>query len=71
MLFAVRGCGALLIMPPHPILGCQIKAEIKDFLLRYRLLQCKHWILPNFEPKDFPELTFTPCSVACATILGN
>jgi hypothetical protein len=28
----------------------------------YRLLQYKHWILPNFELKDFPELTFTPCT---------
>ena len=46
---------------PHPLSGCQIKVEFKDFLLKYRLLQCKHWILPNFEPKDFPELTFTPC----------
>ena len=28
----------------------------------YRLLQYKHWILPNFELKDFPEYTFTPCN---------
>ena len=39
MLFAARGRGALLIMP-CPLLGSQIKAEIKGFLLRYRLLQC-------------------------------
>ena len=34
---------------------CQIKAEIKDFLLRYRLFQYKHWFFPNV-----PEYTFTP-----------
>ena len=32
------GCGSLMIMP-HPFSGCQIKAEIKGFLLRYRLFQ--------------------------------
>ena len=36
MLFLVRGRGALLIMP-HPLSGCQIKAEIQGFLLMYRL----------------------------------
>ena len=36
MLFAARGRGALLIMP-RPLSGCQIKAEIKGFLLMYRL----------------------------------
>ena len=51
---------ALLIMP-CPLLGCHIKAKIKGFLLVYRLFQYKHWFLPNFELKDFPELTFTPC----------
>jgi hypothetical protein len=29
----------------------------------YRLLLYKHWFLPNFELKDFPELTFTPCII--------
>ena len=38
----------------------QIKAEIKGFLLVYRLFQYKHWFLPNFELKDFPDLTSTP-----------
>ena len=42
----------------------QIKAEIKGFLLMYRLFQYKHWFLPNCELKDFPELTFTPCMYA-------
>ena len=60
MLFAARRRGALLIMP-RPLSGCQIKAETKGFLLVYRLFQCKHWFYPNFEVKDFPELTFTPC----------
>ena len=32
MLFAARGRGAVLRMP-RPLLGCQIKAEIKGFLL--------------------------------------
>jgi len=36
MLFAARGRGALLISP-RPLLGCQIKAEIKGCLLMYRL----------------------------------
>ena len=58
--FAASHLHALLIMP-HPLLGCQIKAEIKGFLLRYRLFQYKHWFLPIFELKDFSELTFTPC----------
>ena len=35
-LIAARGLGALLIKP-RPLLGCQIKAEIKGFLLRYCL----------------------------------
>ena len=42
------GCGSLMIMP-RPLSGCQIKAEIKGFLLRYCLFQCEHWFLPNFE----------------------
>ena len=37
MLFAASRCGALLRMP-QPFSVCQIKAEIKGFLLRYRLL---------------------------------
>jgi hypothetical protein len=36
MLFAARGRGAPLIMP-RPFLGCQIKVEIKGFLLMYHL----------------------------------
>ena len=36
MLFAARGRDALLIMP-RPLSGCQIKAEIKGFLLMYHL----------------------------------
>ena len=47
---------------PHPLLGWQMKAEIKGFLLRYRLFQYKHWFLPNFELKYFPEYTATPCT---------
>ena len=46
---------------PRPLSGCQIKAEIKGFLLVYRLFLYKHWFLPNFELKDFPEYTVTPC----------
>jgi hypothetical protein len=45
---------------PRPFSGCQIKAEIKGFLLMYHLGQYKHWFLPNFEPKDPPEYTVTP-----------
>ena len=36
MLFAARRCGGLLV-EPRPLLGSQIKAEIKGFLLMYRL----------------------------------
>jgi hypothetical protein len=60
MLFAARGRGALLIVP-RPLLGCQIEAEIQGFLLMYRFFQYKHWFPPNFELKDFPEYTVTPC----------
>jgi hypothetical protein len=51
-----RGRGSLMIIP-RPLSGCQIKAEIKGFLLMYRLFQYKHWFFPNFELKDFPDLT--------------
>ena len=60
MLFAVSRRGSFLIMP-GPFSGRQIKAEIKGFLLVYRLFLYKHWFLPNFELKDFPEYTVTPC----------
>ena len=63
MLFAAGGRGGLLVKP-CPLSGFQIKAEIKGFLLMYRLFQYKHWFLPNCELKDFPELTFTPCMYA-------
>ena len=58
--FGAGGGYALLIMP-CPLSRCQIKAVIKGFLLRHRLFQCKHCFLPNFELKDFSELTFTSC----------
>ena len=48
MLFAARGRGALLIMP-RPLLGCQIKAEIKGFLLMYRLFLYYQWFSQNIE----------------------
>ena len=58
--FRAGGSSSLMIMPrPHS--GCQIKAEIKGFLLRHYLFQCKHWFLPNFELKDFSDLPFTQC----------
>ena len=63
MLFAASGRGAFLMMPP-PQTFCFQKAEIKGFLLMYRLFQYKHWFFPNFELKDFPEYTFTPCKRA-------
>ena len=55
-----RGRGSLMVIP-RPLSGCQIKAEIKGFLLVYRLFLYRHWFLPNFELKDFPEYTVTPC----------
>ena len=48
MLFAVRGRGAVLMMP-HPLLGCQIKAEIKGFLLMYRSFLYYKWFFHNVE----------------------
>ena len=52
------GCGALLIMPRPPS-GCHFKAEYQGFFLRYCLFQYKHWFLPNFKLKIFPDLTST------------
>jgi hypothetical protein len=49
-LFAARERGALLIMP-CPLLGCQIKAEIKGFLLRYRLFLYCQWFFQNIEKR--------------------
>jgi hypothetical protein len=48
MLFAAGGRDALLIMP-RPLSGCQNKAEIKGFLLRYRLFLCYPWFFQNIE----------------------
>ena len=60
MLFAAGRRGALLVKP-HPLSGSQIKAEIKGFLLMYRLFQYNDWFFPNFELKHFPDSAFTPC----------
>ena len=38
-------------------------AEYKGFLLKYYLFRYKHCFLPNFELKDFPEYTVTPCTL--------
>jgi hypothetical protein len=48
MLFTTRRCGALLIMP-HPFSGCQIKAEIKGFLLTYCLFLYLQCLFQNIE----------------------
>ena len=40
--FTATHLHALLIMP-RPLSRCQIKAEIKDFLLKYHLFQYKQW----------------------------
>jgi hypothetical protein len=48
MLFTARRRGALLIMP-RPLSGCQIKAEIKVFLLRYHLFLHYQWFFQNIE----------------------
>ena len=37
------------------LLRCQIKAEIKGFLLMYSVLKYKHWFFQNFELKHFPD----------------
>mgnify|MGYP007048741173 CR=1 FL=1 len=64
-----RGRDSSMVMP-HPLLGWQMKAEIKGFLLRYRLLQYKHWFSPIFELKDFPEYTVTPCTLFIFDLLS-
>ena len=64
-LIAARGLGALLIKP-RPLLGCQIKADIKGFLLRYRLFlflyvpfcSVQALVPSKFLTKDFPGIHF-------------
>ena len=51
LLFAASRCDAPLIMP-RPFLGCQIKAEIKGFLLRYHLFLYYSWFFQNIK-KDW------------------
>ena len=48
MLFAVSRRGALLTMP-RPLSRCQIKAEIKGFLLMYSMFLYKQWFSQNIE----------------------
>ena len=48
MLFAASKRGALLIKP-RPLSGYQIKAEIKGFLLIYRLFLYQQWFFQNIE----------------------
>ena len=54
ILFAASGRDALLMMP-RPFLGCQIKAEIKGFLLMYRLFLYQQWFFQNIE-KDWRKI---------------
>ena len=51
MLFAAGGRGGLLVKP-CPLSGSQIKAEIKGFLLMYRLFLYYLWFFQNIE-KDW------------------
>ena len=48
MLFAPYGGGTPMILP-RPLSGCQIKAEIKGFLLMYRLFLYYKWFFHNVE----------------------
>ena len=48
MLFAAGGRGGLLVKP-CPLSGSQIKAEIKGFLLMYRLFLYYLWFFQNIE----------------------
>ena len=52
------------ILKIQALSGCNIKAKTKGFLLVYRLFKCKHWFLLNFELKDFPDSTSTPCTLS-------
>ena len=48
MLFTARGRGSSMVMP-HPLVGWQIKAEIKGFLLMYSLFLYYLWFFQNIE----------------------
>ena len=48
MLFTARGRGGLLVKP-RPLSGSQMKAEIKGFLLMYRLFLYYFWFFQNIE----------------------
>ena len=48
MLFTERGRGGLLVKP-GPLSGSQIEAEIKVFLLMYRLFLYYSWFFQNIE----------------------
>ena len=50
MLWAASRRGALLMMP-RPLSVCQIKAEIKGFLLRYCLFLYYQWFFQNIEKR--------------------
>ena len=50
MLFTARGRDGPLIMP-RPLSGCQMKAEIKGFLLMYRLFLYYQWFFQNIEKR--------------------
>ena len=62
MLLAAGGLGALLIIP-RPLSGCQIKAEIKGFLLMYPLFLYYLWFFQNIERRWIPEMTSALCSI--------
>ena len=59
--FRAGGHGSLMIMP-CPLSGCQIEAEIKGFLLRYRLFQLYQWFFQNISLNVFPDIAITPCT---------
>ena len=68
MLFAAGGRGALLVMP-RPLSDCQIKAEIKGFLLRYRLFQYLQWFFHNLEASKILKMTSAPCTQSIVFVL--
>ena len=59
--FRAGGRSSLMVMP-RPLSGCQIKAKIKDFLLRYRLLLYQQWFFQNLVVSRILEMTAAPCN---------
>ena len=68
MLFAARKRGALLIKP-RPLLGSQIKAEIKGFLRMYRLFLYYLWFFQKMENRWKKYFSYSSSFLEIAEII--